>query len=146
MATPRVEEIEQAILTALEGISSGAGDNYDYVQVDRKLKQPDQVNEFPVLFCPPGKETGEELVEGTDRELLVPIWGYHNTEDAVAQLNKIRQDVEKALFADGDVTLGLDYVTGMSVQSVDRWQKLGANTEAIHVLVKVKYRYNRGNP
>lgn len=147
MAESRAEQIEVKVLELLSGISVANGFNYDYKAVSRKLKQPEEVSQHPVIFCPPSTETGEQLVEGSDRVKVVPIWGYHDTEASGTQLNKIRQDVERALFAGGDVRMGLDFVIGMNPGTIRAWQVQGqGRQEVIRIEMHVKYRYDRGDP
>lgn len=157
---PKCEEIEAAVEGILKGISQANGYWYDYKNVEadhdlRKLKDGDAVNEFPALFCPPGIEGPAGLfTAGTistareERELQLPVIAYSKEAGAHGtQTNKIRQDVERAMFAAGPPILGVSGVTRLTVATVERWQDLEAqNTEHLRIIFVATYRYDRGDP
>lgn len=162
MPTTSIQEhIEVAVETRLNAISVATGYNYDYRNNGtgkdlRKLKNPNDVNEFPVLFCPPGSEqpkmegtAGTVQVSKTERVLNVEVWAYHKSSAHGTQMNKIRQDVERALFADSSTILGLTSggVTAIEVGTIEKDQDVAdENLEFVRMIFPVTFRYGRGNP
>lgn len=140
------EQIEAAVLTLMQTISVANGDWYDYHEIGRQFRTPDQVNDFPVIFVPPGRLTGEQLVSTTDRVLELAIYGMHNTETTGTQINRVAQDIETALYSDG-VKLGVAFVIGVNVRTIDTDQSLKQDNKEVCVLeVEVKFRADRGDP
>lgn len=156
MSTPIAEQIELAAVAALDGISTAGGYNYDYANIAagsgiRKLKAIESVNEFPVLFCPPSQEqpydTGTANVGEEERTLVLSVIGYAKSADQGAQLNKIRQDIERALFAAAPEILGVSGVTDLTLATVEKDQDLEDEArEAVRLVFHVVYRYERGSP
>lgn len=140
------ELIEAAVLILMQTVSTANGYWYDYMEVGRQFRTPDQVNDFPVIFVPPGRLTGEQLVSETDRVLELGIYGMHNTETTGTQINRVAQDIETALWSDG-VKLGLAFVTGVNVRVVDTDQSIKQDNKEVCTLeVEVKFRADRGDP
>jgi hypothetical protein len=146
--TPKVEEIELEVLSRLQAISQAAGYWFDYREVSRKLRMPNECNDFPVLFMPPAREPGDLQVQTNDRVLVQPVWGYCNDEgDQGSELNKVRQDVERALFEQSDnEVLSLGYVIMLELFEVRKWQVDGEYTELIRLEFHITYRYDHGDP
>ena len=147
MDDSRVEQIEAAVFTRLAAIATPTY-NYDYMEVSRRLRRPEDINSHPCLFCPGGYESGTQEVANAERELHLPIWGVHNLHDEPGtQLNKMRQDVEVALF--GDVTgsiLGLEFIMEADVAEVDKWQSVEDDQEVLRMVIRFKFTYDRGDP
>lgn len=148
--TPKAELIEAEVLTRLEALKSAGTQNYTYMEVSRRLRLPESVNSHPVLFVPPGRETGSQEVAYADRILHLAIWGYSdNVAEPGTQSNKMRQDIEQALFPSGEtVILGLTVpeIIEAAVVEVDRWQSMEDNQELVRLLVDFHFTYQRGNP
>lgn len=156
---PRSEQISAAVETRLRTISTANGYNFDYVNLgdDHEIRVSEsifQVNEFPRLYQP-GDDEGQAgqftagQVETTkeERELRVLVVGYVETTDSDTALNKVRQDIERALFS-ADADLGLNWVTALRPTTVQKWQdgRVGNNRAAIGVTFVATYRYSRGDP
>lgn len=145
-AESKKERIEAAVLVLMQTISTANGDWYDYEEVSRRFRTPDQVMDYPVIFVPPGRLTGEQLVSTTDRVLELAIYGMHNTETTGTQINRVAQDIETALWSNG-VKLGVAFVIGVNVRVVDTDQSLKQDNKEVCVLeVEVKFRAERGDP
>ena len=148
--TPRAEQIEAEVLTRMEALKSGGSQNYTYHQVSRKIEAPESVHSHPVIFIPPGRETGTQEVAYNHRVLHLAIWGYHDTsEEPGTCSNKMRQDIEVALFPAGEgVILGLVDVeiVEAEVVEVDRWQSMDDTQELVRLLVDFTFTYERGDP
>ncbi len=149
--TPRAEQIEAEVLTRMEALLTAGTQNYTYREVSRKLRAPEAVSSHPVIFIPPGRETGDQEVAYNLRVLHLAIWGYHDTADEPGTCsNKIRQDIEMALFPTPPdaVILGLTDVeiTGAAVVEVDRWQSMDDSQELVRLLVDFTFTYTRGDP
>lgn len=148
MATPKVEQIEVEMLARLEAISIAGGQNLDYLHVSRKLRLPEAVNDFPVLFCPPTREPGDLQVQENQRVLVAPVWGYANDEDDQAtELNKIRQDVESVIYElEDQKLLGLAFVILIELHEVRKWQVAETFLELVRLEFHITYRYEQGDP
>lgn len=148
--TPRAEQIEAEVLTRMEALKSAGTQNYTYQEVSRKLRAPDNVNSHPVIFIPPGRETGAQEVAYNQRILHLAIWGYHDTSAEPGTCsNKMRQDIEVALFPPGEgVILGLTDVeiVEAAVVEVDRWQSMDDFQELVRLLIDFTFTYTRGDP
>jgi len=148
MATPKVEQIELEVLGRLQAISVAGGQNLEYRHVSRKLRMPEAVNDFPVLFCPPTREPGELQVQENQRVLVAPVWGYANDEnDQATELNKIRQDVESVIYElEDQKLLGLAFVTLIELNEVRKWQVAETFLELIRLEFHITYRYEHWDP
>ena len=161
MALPLVEQIEAAIETILKGISVAAGYNYDYMNlgaddVIRKVAMPTEVNSFPVLYVFPAGETPTEAsttgpTNKVTHHIQLPIVGYASPDSEACKtaLNKIRQDVEAAMFA-SEQTPPLLNVTGvmdLTLALVETWQDPKHDQRGgVALTFIVQYRYQRGLP
>lgn len=147
---PRAEQIEAEVLTRMEALKSGGTQNYIYMEVSRKLRAPDAVSSHPVIFIPPGRETGTQEVAYNRRILHLALWAYHDIADEPGTCsNKMRQDIEVALFPPGEtVILGLVDVeiVAAEVVEVDRWQSMDDSQELVRLLVDFTFTYERGDP
>jgi len=148
--TPRAEQIEAEVLSRMEALKVAGTQNYTYQEVSRKLRAPDAVHSHPVIFIPPGRETGDQEVAYADRILHLAIWAYHDTPDEPGTCsNKMRQDIEVALFPSSDTTiLGLidTEIVEAAVVEVDRWQSMDDTQELVRLLVEFRFTYQRGDP
>lgn len=148
--TPKVELIETEVLTRLEALKTAGSQNYTYMEVSRRLRLPESIHSHPVLFVPPGRETGSQEVAYADRILHLAIWGYaDNSAEPGTQTNKMRQDIEQALFPSGEgVLLGLSVpeIIEAAVVEVDRWQSMEDHQELVRLLIDFHFTYQRGDP
>jgi len=157
--TPKAEQISAAAETLIRTISTANGYNYDYVNLGddvdiRVVESLNEVNEFPRLYLPADDEAqagaftaGQVETTKNERELKVLVVGYVEIEDSDTALNKVRQDIERAMFSTGQ-TLGLNFVTALVTTTVLKHQdrRVGNNRAAIGVTFVATYRYTRGDP
>jgi len=157
VALPLVETIEAKVEERLNEMSVANGYNYDYANNGagedlRFLESIEQRNEFPVIFCPGGSEgfPGSEMAPTTkdSRRLEIDVFGYAKSADHGTQLNKIRQDVERALIRTADrPPLGISGVTVLNLDTVLKDQMPdNPDLEMIILTFVAEYRYTRGDP
>jgi len=148
--TPKAQQIERAAVTALEGVSVAAGYQFDYKAVRLGAVGFDAVSTYPTLAVWPTEEPGEIQVEGQRRLLLLPVWGYYRNADEAelwSDLNKIRQDVERALIKPApSQPLGLDFVQILEIHEVRKSPSQSDDVGGVLITFAVTYYYEHGNP
>lgn len=97
------ENIIANVVTVLGAIATSGGYNNNLSgRVHRALKHWDECSEFPQVFVVDGRENKKFLtnLEATaELEIIIRAYEYH-VSDASERLNKLLEDVEKALCAD----------------------------------------------
>lgn len=160
MPLPMVEQISVELEARIRDISVANGYNFDYVNLgEDEIRVADaifEINDFPRLYVPADDEAragaftaGSVETSKSEREVRLLVIGFVRCENSDTALNKVRQDIERAVFQSGDaVPLGLPGVTALVPVTVSKWQspKLGDKRAAVGVTFVATYRYTRGNP
>lgn len=162
MTLPIVEQISAQLETRIRAISMIGGYNFDYVNLAaeeiRTRENIHEVNEFPRLYVPADDEgqagaftAGAVDVNKNEREIQLSVVGYVQCDDSDTALNKVRQDIERAVFQSGDATpLGMTNreITRLVPTTVRKWQSPKVNDKrgAVEVTFVATYRYTRGDP
>lgn len=145
--TSKKESILANLKTTCEGITIAAGYNLTVAHVERDLKHFEELPEsqFPALFVVDSDEVINGEIGHYQRNDFTPsIVGYiRKTTEVSTELNKLEEDVKKALMV--DITRG-GYAVRTIITNVFKAKGFLAPYAAFEIALKVDYRSTFENP
>ena len=144
--TTRRSQILAGLVTVLKGINGSGSFRMDLSNnVSKRLLFWDEVEDFPAVHLNAGSETRQYHGAGhKDRFLSVTLRCYVNAEDAVEELDNLREDVETVLEANSrlsyfDLNGVTQYTQQITIVSIDTDEGVLEPLGVGEMLIEVRY-------